>query len=191
MEALKERIIQDGVTVGTEILKVDSFLNHQVDVQLLGEIGRAFADRFADVGFVDKILTVEASGIAVACFASRYFGFPPVVFAKKTKPNTMTEDSYTAKVFSFTKKTETDIIVAKKYISEGEKVLIIDDFLAHGYASLGLLSLIQQAKAIPVGAGIVIEKEFQGGGDRLREAGLRVESLAVVKKIEDGKITFC
>jgi xanthine phosphoribosyltransferase len=190
MELLKQRIIADGVAIGTEILKVDSFLNHQIDVKLFEQIGEAFAERFADIGKIDRILTVEASGIAVACFVARYFGYPPVVFAKKAKPNTMTEDAFAASIYSFTKNTETTITVSKKYIHKGEKVLIIDDFLAHGYASLGMADIIKEAEATPVGVGIVIEKQFQGGAERLKEAGLRVESLAVVSKINNGLIEF-
>jgi xanthine phosphoribosyltransferase len=191
MDILKERIINDGVAVGTEILKVDSFLNHQIDVKLFEGIGRAFKERFADVGDrVDKLLTVEASGIAVAAFVSRYFDYPPVVFAKKETPNTMNEDYYFSEVMSFTKMQMSSIRIAKKYLCAGERVLIIDDFLAHGQAALGLINLIAQAGAELLGVGIVIEKEFQGGGAKLRSKGVRVESLAVVEKIEDGKIIF-
>ncbi|MDR0854375.1 MAG: xanthine phosphoribosyltransferase [Clostridiales Family XIII bacterium] len=191
MDRLKKRIKADGVAIGTEILKVDSFLNHQIDVELFEAIGGEFRRRFSDVaGKVDKIVTVEASGIAVACFVASYFGYPPVVFAKKAKPNTMTDDSYSAEVRSFTKGTVSNIMIAKKFLNEGEGVLIIDDFLAHGLAAQGLASLVKQAGGKVLGVGIVIEKSFQGGGEKLREAGLRVESLAVVEKIEDGNIIF-
>lgn len=192
MEVLKEKIISDGVAVGTEVLKVDSFLNHQVDVELFEKIGREFAQRFKDVAAdgVDKIVTVEASGIAVACFASKYFGYPPVVFAKKELPSTMTDEYYFTEVYSFTKNKVSSIRIAKKFLNKGEKILVIDDFLAHGQAATGLAHIIEQAEARLLGVGIVIEKEFQGGGKKLKDKGIRVESLAVVEKIEDGKITF-
>lgn len=192
MELLKDKIKSDGVAVGTEILKVDSFLNHQIDVEFLEKIGKEFADRFKDVAAegVDKIVTVEASGIAVACFASKFFGYPPVVFAKKEQPNTMNEENYFTEVYSFTKSKVSSIRIAKKFLDKGDKVIVIDDFLAHGQAAAGLAHLIDQAEAELLGIGIVIEKEFQGGGKKLEEKGIRLESLAVVEKIEDGKITF-
>lgn len=192
MEVLKERIVSDGVAVGTDILKVDSFLNHQIDVDLFEKIGEEFSRRFEDVAKdgIDKIVTVEASGIAVACFAARYFGYPPVVFAKKEVPSTMTEEYYFTEVFSFTKKKVSSIRISKKFLNKGERVLVIDDFLAHGQAATGLANLIDQAGAELLGVGIVIEKEFQGGGKKMKDKGIRVESLAVVEKIEDGKIVF-
>lgn len=192
MEVLKEKIISDGVAVGTEVLKVDSFLNHQVDVELFEKIGQEFAERFKDVAAsgIDKIVTVEASGIAVACFASKYFGYPPVVFAKKELPSTMTEDYYFTEVYSFTKNKVSSIRVAKKFLNKDERIIVIDDFLAHGQAASGLAHIIEQAGAQLLGVGIVIEKEFQGGGKKLKDKGIRVESLAIVEKIDDGKITF-
>ncbi|MDR0357081.1 MAG: xanthine phosphoribosyltransferase [Clostridiales Family XIII bacterium] len=191
MDILKERIKSDGVAVGTEILKVDSFLNHRIDVRLFEEIGAEFRRRFSDVADkTDKILTVEASGIAVAAFVSRYFGYPPAVFAKKEMPNTMDEDYYFSEIMSFTKMKMSSIRIAKKYLRAGERVLIIDDFLAHGQAALGLVNLVAQAGAEILGVGIVIEKSFQGGGRKLRAKGLRVESLAIVEKVEDGNILF-
>ncbi|MDR3364240.1 MAG: xanthine phosphoribosyltransferase [Clostridiales Family XIII bacterium] len=191
MEILKKRIIKDGLAVGTEILKVDSFLNHQVDVTLFELIGAEFRTRFDDVADkVDKILTIEASGIAVAAFTAKYFGSVPVVFAKKEQPSTMAEDYYFSEVMSFTKRKLSSIRIGKKFLAAGERCLIIDDFLAHGQAALGLARIAQQAGAEVLGAGIVIEKEFQEGGARLREKGYRVESLAVVSKIEDGAIYF-
>jgi len=191
MKILKNRIIQDGVALSTEILKVDSFLNHQVDVTLFDLIGAEFRTRFDDVADkVDKILTIEASGIAVAAFTAKYFSSVPVVFAKKDKPSTMTEGYYFAEVMSFTKRTMSAIRVDKKFLKEGERCLIIDDFLAHGQAALGLVNIAKQAGAEVLGGGFVIEKEFQSGGERLREKGVRVESLAVVTKIEDGEIFF-
>jgi xanthine phosphoribosyltransferase len=189
MEALKEKIIADGAAVGTEIVKVDSFLNHQIDVALLDGIGREFAERFAGCG-VTKILTVEASGIAVACMAARHFGNIPVLFAKKASPSTMTEGFYGAEVKSFTKGTVSVIRVAKKYLHREDRILIIDDFLAHGEAAAGMADLVGQAGAELVGVGAVIEKRFQGGAARLREKGCRVESLAVIDSILDGKINF-
>lgn len=189
MKALKERIIADGVAIGTEIVKVDSFLNHQIDVELLDEIGQEFAKRFAGCG-VTKILTVEASGIAIACMAARHMGNIPVLFAKKTSPSTMTEEFYGAEVKSFTKGTTSVVRVSKKYLNKGDKVLILDDFLAHGEAAIGMAELVGQAGAELVGIGAVIEKQFQGGGRRLAEKGFRVESLAVIESICDGKINF-
>ena len=189
MEALKEKIIADGVAIGTEIVKVDSFLNHQIDVSFLDEIGQEFARRFEACG-VTKILTVEASGIAIACMAARHLGNIPVLFAKKTAPNTMTEEFYGAEVKSFTKGTTSVVRVSKKYLSSEDRILILDDFLAHGEAALGMAELVEQAGAVLIGVGAVIEKQFQGGGKRLREKGFRVESLAVIESIRDGKISF-
>ena len=191
MEILKKRILKDGVAVGTDILKVDSFLNHQVDVTLFDLIGAEFRTRFDDVADrVSKILTIEASGIAVAAFTARYFGSSPVVFAKKEKPSTMAEEYYFSEIMSFTKRKLSSIRVDKKFLAEGDCCIIIDDFLAHGQAALGLVRIAQQAGAEVLGVGVVIEKEFQGGGDRLREKGVRVESLAIVSGIEDGVISF-
>ncbi|MDR0851867.1 MAG: xanthine phosphoribosyltransferase [Clostridiales Family XIII bacterium] len=191
MEILKERICRDGVAIGTEILKVDSFLNHQIDAALFEKIGEEFASRFSDVApQVNKIVTIEASGIAVAAFVARYFDYPPVVFAKKDLPNTMTDAYYFSEIMSFTKMKMAPIRIAKKYLNEGDKVLIIDDFLAHGQAAIGLLNLIEQAGAELLGIGIVIEKAFQGGGKKLRDRNVRVESLAVIERIEDGTILF-
>lgn len=188
MQLLKERIVKDGVAIGTEIVKVDSFLNHQIDVLLVDKIGEEFYARFKDQK-IDKILTIEASGIAVACSAARLFGVP-VIFAKKSEPSTMVDGTYQTEVKSFTKNKSSRICVSKNYISAGEKILIIDDFLAHGEALTGLADLVGQAGAITVGAGIVIEKQFQGGGDQLRQAGLQIESLAKITAIKDGVIYF-
>jgi len=191
VEILKNRIIRDGLAVGSEILKVDSFLNHQVDVTLFDLIGAEFRTRFDDVADkVDKILTIEASGIAVAAFTAKYFGSVPVVFAKKEKPATMTDGYYFAEVMSFTKRTMSAIRIDRKFLKAGERCLIIDDFLAHGQAALGLVHIAAEAGAEILGAGIVIEKEFQKGGEKLREKGVRVESLAIVEKIENGEIFF-
>ncbi|MDR1815757.1 MAG: xanthine phosphoribosyltransferase [Clostridiales Family XIII bacterium] len=191
MDVLKQRIVRDGVALGTEILKVDSFLNHRIDVGLLAEIGAEFRRRFSDVaGEVDKILTVEASGIAVAAFAARSFDDVPVVFAKKAQPSTMDDEYFFSEIMSFTKRQMTAIRIAKKFLAAGDRCLVIDDFLAHGQAALGLLHIARQAGAEVLGAGFVIEKGFQGGGAKLREKGVRVESLAVVREIKDGQITF-
>lgn len=191
MDILKQRILADGVAVGTEILKVDSFLNHQVDVALLEQIGIEFHRRFSDVAEkTNKILTIEASGIAVAAFAAHRFGDLPVVFAKKGTPNTMTEGYWFSEIMSFTRMEMTAIRVSKKFLGTGDRVLVIDDFLAHGQAALGVVNLAEQAGAEILGVGAVIEKAFQGGGQKLRERGLRVESLAVVERIESGKIKF-
>lgn len=189
MKALKDKILADGVAIGTEIVKVDSFLNHQIDVGLLDEIGQEFKRRFKEED-ITKILTVEASGIAIACMAAKYFGNIPVVFAKKTAPNTMTDEFYGAFVKSFTKGVTSIVKVSKKYIAEKDRILILDDFLAHGEAALGLADLVKQGGAELVGIGAVIEKQFQGGSKRLEDKGYRVESLAIIKSIENGVINF-
>ena len=189
MDKLKKRIAEEGVAVGSDRINVDGFINHRIDTSFMDEIGEEFAKRFAGVK-VDKILTVEASGIAIAVSAARYFGFCPVVFAKKAKPNTMTEGVYTAPCMSFTKQTLNEITVAKKHLSEGENILIIDDFLAHGEASRALASIVEMAGARVAGIGIVISKDFQGGKKALEDMGYRVETLASVAELEDGKIRF-
>lgn len=176
MELLKERIRKDGIIGVGNILKVDCFLNHQIDVELLKKIGQEFYRLYEDCG-VNKILTVEASGIAVACMAAIPFKCP-VVFAKKSKSLNIAGDVYTSKVESFTHKNVYDVTVSKKFINPGDRILIIDDFLAMGNALIGLKNIIDQAGAELVGAGIVIEKAFQPGGDALRASGMRVESLA-------------
>ena len=176
MELLKERIRRDGKVKGTDVLKVDSFLNHQMDVELFAEIGKEFKRRFADCE-VNKILTIEASGIGIACVAAEYFHCP-VIFAKKSQTKNIAGDVYTTKVESFTHGRVYDIIVAKEFLGPGDKVLLIDDFLANGAALEGLAKLVKDSGAELVGAGIVIEKAFQPGGDRLRAEGLRIESLA-------------
>lgn len=189
MQLLKERILQDGVGIGTQILKVDSFLNHQIDVELLDQMGKEFKRLFGQCG-VNKILTIEASGIGIACITAIYFGNIPVVFAKKTAPNTMTGEFYSSEVKSFTKGTVSVARVAKKYLSAEDRVLVLDDFLAHGEAAFGMADLVKQAGGQVVGIGIAIEKAFQEGGKKLRQAGYRVESLAVIKSIQDDNIEF-
>lgn len=155
----------------------------------MDELGKEFGRRFSDLK-IDKILTVEASGIGIACMTAPYFGYPPVVFAKKTSPNTMTEDFYGAEAKSFTKGTVSIIRVSKKYLKEGDRVLILDDFLAHGEASMAMTRLVEQAGGSVEGIGAVIEKGFQGGGRKLREAGYRLESLAIIESIQDGIVKF-
>ncbi|MBF1256194.1 xanthine phosphoribosyltransferase [Stomatobaculum longum] len=182
MKLLQERIVKDGQIEAGNILKVDSFLNHQIDVSLLEEIGKEFHRQFAGQT-VNKILTIEASGIAIACIAARYFQVP-VVFAKKTRSLNIAGDVYTAKVESFTHKNTNDIIVSKKFLSPGDRILIVDDFLANGKAILGLAKLVEQAGATLVGAGVVIEKGFQDGGKRIREAGIDLRSLAIVEEMD-------
>ena len=189
MELLKERIRKDGKIRGTEVLKVDSFLNHQMDVELFDEIGAEFKRRFADCE-INKILTIEASGIGIACLAARHFHCP-VVFAKKSQSRNISPDVYTAKVESFTHGKVYDVVVSKEYLNPGDKVLLIDDFLANGEALRGLAKLVHDSGAELVGAGIVIEKAFQPGGDNLRAEGMRVESLARVSAMsETDGITF-
>ena len=182
MKLLQDRIVADVKIVAGNILKVDSFLNHQIDVSLLEEIGQEFKRQFGDRE-VNKILTIEASGIAIACIAARYFNVP-VVFAKKSRSLNIAGDVYTAKVESFTHKNTNDIIVSKKFLSPEDRILIVDDFLANGKAILGLCQLVEQAGATLVGAGVVIEKGFQDGGKRIREAGIDLRSLAILEEMD-------
>ncbi len=189
MEKLKERIKREGVSVGSDRINVDGFINHRIDTAFMDEIGEEFAKRFSGVK-VDKILTVEASGIAIAVAAARYFSFVPVVFAKKAKPNTMQDGCYEAEAMSFTKQQLNVLRVAKRHISEGENILIIDDFLAHGEASMALAKIVEDAGAKVSGIGIVISKDFQGGKEALEKKGYRVETLASVKSLENGVIEF-
>lgn len=183
MELLKQRIRKDGIVKGNDVLKVDSFLNHQMDVALFEEIGKEFRRRFAGCG-VNKILTIEASGIGIACVTAQFFHCP-VIFAKKSQTKNIAGEVYTTKVQSFTHGRVYDVIVAKQFLGPQDKVLIIDDFLANGAALEGLMDLVRQAGAELVGAGIVIEKAFQPGGDRIRAQGIRVESLARVKSMSE------
>ena len=183
MELLKRRIRTDGTVKGNDVLKVDSFLNHQMDVALFAEIGKEFQRRFAGCG-VNKILTIEASGIGIACVTAQFFHCP-VIFAKKSQTKNIAGEVYTTKVESFTHGRVYDVIVSKQYLGPGDKVLIIDDFLANGAALEGLIDLVQQSGAELAGAGIVIEKAFQPGGDRIRAKGVRVEALARVKSMSE------
>ena len=189
MKLLEERILKDGIVAPGGVLKVDSFLIHQIDVELYNEIGKEFKRLFADVK-VDRILTIEASGIGIACIAAQYFGVP-VVFAKKAKSKNIIGDVYTSSVQSFTYGKTYDITVSVKFLRVGENVLIIDDFLANGKAALGLMDIVEKAGAKVSGVGIVIEKGFQKGGAQLRAMGVNVKSLAIVKSMDDeGNIEF-
>jgi xanthine phosphoribosyltransferase len=188
MEQLKQAIMEKGVISGVDVLKVDSFLNHQIDPQLMNEIGLAFAERFADCG-VTKVMTIETSGIAPAIFTGLHLGVP-LLFAKKTKSITLDRRTYETKVLSFTKRKEYRIVVEQAYLTEADTVLLIDDFLAEGQALRGLIEIIEQAGATLCGAGIVIEKGFQHGGDRLREKGYRIESLAIIESMANHRIVF-
>ena len=183
MELLKRRIRTDGTVKGNDVLKVDSFLNHQMDVALFAEIGKEFQRRFAGCG-VNKILTIAASGIGIACVTAQFFHCP-VIFAKKSQTKNIAGEVYTTKVESFTHGRVYDVIVSKQYLGPGDKVLIIDDFLANGAALEGLIDLVGQSGAELAGAGIVIEKAFQPGGDRIRAKGVRVEALARVKSMSE------
>ena len=188
MELLKQKIRQEGTVKPGNVLKVDSFLNHQMDIHLFNEMGKAFKERFADKE-ITKILTIEASGIGIACIVAQHFNVP-VVFAKKSQSLNLDGDLYTSSVYSYTHQTEYKIRVSKKFIGEEDCVLIIDDFLANGKALIGLLDIIQQSGAELAGCGIAIEKGFQGGGDQLRRDGIRVESLAIVESMDDTSLTF-
>ena len=183
VKLLEERIRKDGKVRGADVLKVDAFLNHQIDVKLLEELGKEFFRLFGDCG-VTKILTIEASGIGIACIAAQQFGVP-VLFAKKSKTKNIAGDVYTAQVESFTHGRVYDIIVSRDFLLPGDRVLVIDDFLANGAALMGLKALVDQAGATLVGAGIAVEKAFQPGGKLLRDMGVRVESLARVQSMNE------
>lgn len=188
MKALQEKIVSEGKVLSDTVLKVDSFLNHQIDPNLMKEIGEEFAVRFQEAG-VTKIVTIESSGIAPATMAGLLMDVP-VVFARKRKSLTLSENLYTAQVHSFTKKETNDISISGDFIQQDDVVLIIDDFLANGQAVLGLLDMIKQAGARLAGVGIVIEKGFQSGGQLIRDRGIRVESLANVASLKNGKVEF-
>ncbi|WP_026567306.1 xanthine phosphoribosyltransferase [Bacillus sp. UNC41MFS5] len=188
MKLLEEKICTDGKVLSDHVLKVDSFLNHQIDPQLMLEIGKEFARIFADEG-ITKIVTIESSGIAPAVMAGLYMNVP-VVFARKRKSLTLVDDLLTASVYSFTKNETNEISVSNKYMNESDRVLIIDDFLANGEAALGLVKIVQQSGANVAGIGIVIEKSFQNGSQKLKDLGLRVESLARIASLSNGKVTF-
>ncbi len=188
MHTLEERILKDGKVYPGNVLKVGSFLNHMIDEQLLDDMGKEISALFCEQN-ITKILTIEASGIAIACAVARYLK-APVLFAKKSKTSNISKDCYCADVVSYTHGNTNTIMVEKQYLASSDKVLIVDDFLAHGEALRGLISLIKQAGAQLVGCAIAIEKGFQGGGDALRAEGVRVESLAIVESMSDTSLTF-
>ena len=190
MNFLEERIVKDGIVKEGNVLKVDSFLNHQMDIELFEQMGAEFKKRFADRP-INKILTIEASGIGIACVVAQHFGVP-VVFAKKTKSINIEGEMYTAEVESFTHKCKNQVIVAKKFLSEDDHVLIIDDFLANGCALQGLIQIVKAAGGTVEGIGIAIEKGFQSGGTVVRNLGYHLESLAIVDGMDasTGEITF-
>ncbi|MCD8086721.1 MAG: xanthine phosphoribosyltransferase [Clostridiales bacterium] len=189
MKLLEDRIRRDGVVVDEEVLKVDQFLNHQMDVGLFVEMGKEWARLFGKDN-VTKILTIEASGIGIACVAAEQFGCP-VIFAKKSRTKNINGEVYSTQVRSFTHGNVSTVIVSKQFLKPGDRVLLIDDFLANGAALEGLIDLVQQSGATLVGAGIAVEKAFQPGGQRIRAKGVRVESLARVKSMKGGKVEFC
>ncbi|UEX90057.1 xanthine phosphoribosyltransferase [Staphylococcus ratti] len=186
MERLKNKVIEDGVVIDEKILKVDSFLNHQIDAELMHDIGKVFHDQFAKEQ-VTKILTIEASGIAPAIMAALHFDVP-CLFAKKAKPSTLNKGFYQTDVHSFTKNKTSTVIISEEFLSPDDRVLIIDDFLANGEAALGLHRLVEQANATTVGIGILVEKSFQQGRSRLEEAGLNVSSLCQIASLKGNKI---
>lgn len=188
MKLLQNKILQEGKVLSESVLKVDSFLNHQIDPQLMLEIGEEFARLFANEG-ITKILTLESSGIAPSVMTGLKLGIP-VIFARKRKSLTLTDDLLTATVYSYTKQESNEISISNKFIQQDDTVLIIDDFLANGEAALGLIELVTQAKATVAGIGIVIEKSFQDGGKKLREQGWKIESLARVESLTNGKVSF-
>ena len=190
MKLLEERIRKDGTVKAGNVLKVDSFLNHQMDIDLFNEMGKEWARLFADRN-ITKILTVEASGIGIACVAAQHFHVP-VVFAKKSQSVNIDGEVYSTKIESFTHKRVYDVIVSKKFLGPEDHILIIDDFLANGCALEGLIDIVNKAGATVEGIGIAVEKGFQKGGDLIRSKGIRVESLAIVESMDDktGEITF-
>lgn len=189
MKLLEERIRKDGVVIDDEVLKVDRFLNHQMDINLFVEMGKEWARLFGAEN-VTKILTIEASGIGIACVAAEQFNCP-VIFAKKSKTRNIAGEVYSTTVKSFTHGNISTVIVSKQFLRPEDKVLLIDDFLANGAALEGLIDLVHQSGATLVGAGIAVEKAFQPGGERIRSMGVRVESLARVKSMKGGNIEFC
>ncbi len=189
MDLLEERILKDGRVIGEDILKVDSFLNHQIDIKLMNEIGKEFKKRFQDEK-VTRILTVESSGISVACITAQYFDYVPVVFAKKHEAFNLDSETYEADIFSFTKNRPYRIRVSKRFLSAEDSVLIIDDFLANGSATLGLIKIVRDSGAHVAGVGIVIEKAFQNGRKVLEKENVRIESLAIIKSMKNGEVIF-
>lgn len=189
MKLLEQRILTSGKVLPGGILKIDSFLNHQMDPMLMMEMAKELKKLYEGAG-VNKILTIEASGIAIAIMAGYEFGCP-VVFAKKSKTKNISDNVYSVEVESFTHGKTNTVVVSKEFINPGDKILIVDDFLATGAALIGLKALVEQAGAEVVGAGIAVEKVFQGGGNLLREQGMRVESLAMIASMDDTSLTFC
>ncbi|AOY15118.1 xanthine phosphoribosyltransferase [Bacillus cereus] len=188
MKVLQEKILNEGKVLSGDVLKVDAFLNHQIDPVLMQEIGKEFAKRFKEEN-ITKIVTIESSGIAPAVMAALELGVK-VIFARKRKSLTLQDNMYVANVYSFTKQETNEISLSRNHIDESDRVLIIDDFLANGQAALGLMSLVEQAGASIAGLGIVIEKAFQDGGKKLREQGVRVESLAEIASLDNNAVTF-
>ena len=188
MQILYDRIRKDGIVRAGNVLKVDRFLNHQMDIHLFQEIGKEFKRRFEGEE-INKILTIEASGIGIACIAAQYFNVP-VVFAKKSQSLNLDGEMFTSKVESFTHKKVYDVILSKKFLGPEDHVLLIDDFLANGCALMGLIDIVNKSGATLEGAGIVIEKGFQEGGKKIREMGVRLESLAIVESMTDDSLTF-
>lgn len=188
MKLLEERILQEGIVKEGGVLKVDSFLNHQMDIELFNEMGKEFKRLFADCP-INKILTIEASGIGIACVVAQYFHVP-VVFAKKAQSINIDGEVYQTKIQSFTHKRVYDVIVSKKYLGPEDHVLIIDDFLANGCALEGLIDLVHSSGAVVEGIGIAVEKGFQHGGDMIRSKGVRLESLAIIDRFENGTVVF-
>lgn len=188
MKILKERILEDAKIVSQEVVKVDSFINHQIDVDFLEQLAEEFYRRFKDKK-ITKILTIEASGIAIATLAAKFFKVP-VVFAKKTVSRNLDKETYRSKVYSFTKQKEYDIQVSARYLNPEDHILILDDFLANGKAALGLVDIVEQSGAQISGLGFVIEKGFQEGGKALRKMGFQIESLAIIKEIKGQEIIF-
>ena len=188
MNFLEERIARNGIVKEGNVLKVDSFLNHQMDTALIDEIGMEFYRRFKDCG-ITKILTIESAGIGIACITAQYFGVP-VVYAKKTRGSNFNTDFYSTKVVSYTHGQVYEVLVSKKFIQPGDRILLIDDFLANGSAMKVLINLAEMGGATVVGAGVIIEKAYQRGGKDIRAMGYRIESLAKIKEMDDGKIIF-
>lgn len=189
MYLLEQRILRDGIIKEGDVLRVDSFLNHQIDVKFVNGLCSEFYRLFKDCD-VTKILTIEASGIGMACLTAQFFDVP-VVFAKKSKTSNITNEFYSASAFSYTHNNTNNIIVSKAYLTSSDRILIIDDFLALGGALTAMLDLCEQAGATVVGAGIMVEKAYQGGGDKIRSRGIRVESLAKIKSMDSNGIEFC
>lgn len=191
LKLLEDRIVKDGIVKPGNVLKVDSFLNHQMDISLFNDMGKEFKRLFNDTP-INKILTIEASGIGIACIAAQYFDNVPVVFAKKSQTVNIDAEVYSTKIESFTHKRVYDVILSKKYLSSKDHVLIIDDFLANGCALNGLLDIAQKAGATVEGVGIAVEKGFQRGGELIRQKGIRVESLAIIESMDadSGNIVF-